>query len=122
MLQTQTAVEKLDDGLYELERAVQGEIEKREKAEYEELERIRKENEASGKQGEGNGHEVKEPAPKPVTVSKPKPVVEVAVSSVFNKVSDSVYLESEADIASFIEALKDELSTVIKQEKRVRIR
>ncbi len=122
MLQTQTAVEKLDDGLYELERAVQAEIERREKAERDELERKRKEDEENNKSGGNSEREVREPAPKPAPVSKPKPVVEVMVSSVFNKVSDSVYLESEADITAFIDALKDELSAAIAQEKRVRIR
>ena len=120
MLQTQTAVEKLDDGLYELERAVQLEIERREKDERDELERKRKEDEANGKSGDEG--EVRENTPKPAPVSKPKPVVEVMVSSVFNKVSESVYLETEADIAAFIDALKDELSAAIAQEKRVRIR
>ncbi|MCK5893414.1 MAG: hypothetical protein KAG53_03155 [Endozoicomonadaceae bacterium] len=79
MLQTQTAAEKLDDGLHDLEQAVQ-------------------------------------------PVSKPKPVVEVAVSSVFNKVSDSVYLESETEINNFVEALKADLLAEVRVGKRVRVR
>ncbi|MNH14984.1 hypothetical protein D3C79_745890 [compost metagenome] len=60
------------------------------------------------------------PTPKPVT--PPKPVVEVAATSVFNKLGNGLYLESQNDIERFIEALRVELEVAIKQDTRVRIR
>ena len=114
MLQTQTAVEKLDDGLYELERAVQAEIEKREKAEREETARKQDEPE----------HQIKEPklATQPAPVTKPKPVVELTVSQVFSQMSNSVYVESEAEINQFVDTLKSELLAEVRAGKRVRVR
>lgn len=115
MLQTETAGERLDDGLYELERAVQAEIERR--AEEEPSAKAKQDGSSSTDTGEPNQEKPAEPP-----VVKPKPVVEVAVTSVFNKVSDSVYLESESDIDKFIEALQLELKAAIDSDKRVRIR
>jgi hypothetical protein len=117
MLQTQTAVERLDDGLFELERAVQAEAER-----LEHEERIKAQEEAEkGVAG------IREPQPaspvsKPKSVVKPKPVVEVTATSVFNKVSSGIYLETQGDIDSFVKALKEELEVAVKQNKRVRIR
>lgn len=113
MLQKETAGERLDDGLYELERAIQAEAERHQ----------REEDEARRKREKDNGSDVTPvPDPAPVVVIKPKPPVDVVVASVFNKVSDSVYLESQTDVDTFINALKQELEAAINQEKRVRIR
>jgi hypothetical protein len=113
MLQTETAVERLDDGLYELERAVQAELERRE------LEQQAKNATDTAKDNPPEKDDQVQPQ---APVFKPKPVAEVVVSSVFNKVSDSVYLESESDIDRFVDALKSELKDAISNDKRVRIR
>ena len=73
------------------------------------------------------GNEEKEarpPAPAPAAkpAAPPKPVIDVAATSVFNKLGNGVYLESQRDIERFIDALKAELEAAIKQDKRVRIR
>lgn len=113
MLQTETAVERLDDGLYELERAVQAELERREREQQ-----AKNTTDTTKDSPPEKDDQVQPQAP----VVKPKPVAEVVVSSVFNKVSDSVYLESESDIDRFVDALKSELKDAISNDKRVRIR
>lgn len=116
MLQTETARERFDDGLYELERAVQTEIERRAKSEQASQQT---------KQAESTGSGTVTPTPEinPVPpVAKPKPVVEVNVSSVYNKTCVGVYLETEESIDLFIEALKTELKSIVRDEKRVRIK
>ena len=55
-------------------------------------------------------------------VAPPKPVVEIAATSVFNKLGNGVYLESQSDVERFVEALKAELVAAIQQENRIRIR
>ena len=118
LLQTQTADERLHDGVFDLERAIQAEAERQQKLQQEQAKAAQAANAASG---------VKEdrapsltPTPKPV--APPKPVVEVAATSVFNKLGNGLYLESQGDIDRFIDALKAELETAIKQDKRIRIR
>lgn len=112
LLQTQTADERLQDGVLELEHAIQAEAERQQKLQQEQA------NAVTG---------VKEdrtptltPGSKPVTSLKP--VVEVAATGVFNKLGSGVYLESQGDIDRFIEAFKAELEVAIKQNKRVRVR
>ena len=119
MLQTQTAEEKLDDGLEELQKAVQAEMESRAK-----LAQAAQASPSTQTTGSATGHGIAdEPAAKPVTpIIKPKPIIEVATATVFRKVSDSVYLESEQAVTTFIEALKAELLTEVRDGKRVRIR
>lgn len=115
MLQTETATERFDDGLYELERAVQAEIEHRDQAEKA----------ASAEQEDASSTETGEPEEKKQAgppVSKPKPVVAVNVSSIYNKACEGAYLETEESIDRFVDALKAELKSIISTEKRVRIR
>ena len=118
LLQTQTADERLHDGVFELERSIQAEAERQQKIQQEQVKAAQAANAASG---------VKEdrapsltPAPKPV--APPKPVVEVAATSVFNKLGNGLYLENHSDIERFINALKAELESAIQQDKRIRIR
>ena len=118
LLQTQTSDERLNDGVFDLERAIQAEAERQQKLQQEQAKAAQAANSASG---------VKEdrapsltPTPKPV--APPKPVVEVAATSVFNKLGNGLYLESQSDIERFIDALKAELESAIKQDKRIRIR
>jgi len=113
MLQTETAEERLADSMYELERVIQQSIE--------EADRKRKIEEQSKNYGEGGQADDLDKTPSPPP-KPPKPVVEITASSVFNKVSQSVYLESEADIERFIDALKTELEQAVNNDKRVRIR
>jgi len=115
LLQAETARERFDDGLYELERAVQAEIERRAKAEQA----------AKAKQDDSSSTDTFTPVPEKQPeppVAKPKPVVEVNVSSVYNKACEGVYLETEESIDKFVEALKAELKSIVRNEKRVRIR
>ena len=111
MLQTQTINERFDDALYELERVVHEELEKRKKQEKQKQENTNNDGET----------ETNVTTEIPMVV-KPKPIVEVDTASTFNKVSKNVYLESEEDIEQFVRALKDELIELIKNDKRVRIR
>jgi hypothetical protein len=118
MLQAQTAGERLDDGLFELERAIQAEAERQHKLAQE----LAKAADAANQ--DSRDEEERPIAPPPVAkpVVTPKPVVEVAATSVFNKLGNGIYLETQRDIESFIDALKAELEGVIKQDKRIRIR
>lgn len=115
MLQKETATERFDDGLYELEGAVQAEIERR--AKVEQTAKAKQ----SGSSEAGTGRPEQNTTPGPL-VAKPKPVVEVNVSSVYNKTCQGVYLETEASIDEFVEALRAELKSIVQHEKRVRIR
>ena len=114
MLQTQTVIERFDDGLYELERAVQAEVERREKEQQ-----AKAEQEGATGTEAGNPDQEKQPEPQ---VAKPKLVVELDVATVYNKNCEGVYLESEEAIDQFVDALKAELKTLVRNDKRVRIR
>lgn len=118
MLQTQTADERLHDGVFELERAIQAEAERQQKIQQEHAKAAQAANSANGVK------EDRAPALVPVSkpVAPPKPVVEVVATSVFNKLGNGLYLESQNDIDRFIEALKGELESAIQQDKRIRIR
>jgi len=120
MLQTQTADERLHDGVFDLERAIQAEAERQQKLqqEQEQAKTAEAANSANGFK-EGRAPALV-PTPKPVAT--PKAVVEVAVTSVFSKLGNGLYLESQNDIDRFIDALKAELESVVKQDKRIRIR
>lgn len=113
MLQTEIAGERLDDSMYELGRDIEQSIE--------EQNHRQKEAELAAKAMGKNAGE-SQPSKPVQPVVPPKPVVEVTASSVFNKVSRSVYLESQSDIDQFVEALKQELQDAVASNKRVRIR
>lgn len=121
MLYSQTAVERFDDALYELEQEVQAEIQRQKAVE---LARIQAESQA--KTATTDSPSSSEPVvvpPKPtVAVEPPKPVVEVDVSNLYSKTSSSVYLETEESVDQFVEALKAELKKIVSDKKRVRIR
>ena len=115
MLQTETATERFDDGLYELERAVQAEIDRRAKAEEV----------AKTEPDDTSGTDTTPPMPAAQPerpVAKPKPVVEVNVSSVYNKTCEGAYMETQESIDQFVEALRAELQAIIQAEKRARLR
>ncbi len=118
MLQTQTADERLNDGVFDLERAIQAEVERLQKLQEEQAKAAQVANTANGVK------EDRAPALVPTSkpVAPPKPVVEVAATSVFNKLGNGLYLESQSDIDHFIDALKVELESAVKQNKRVRVR
>lgn len=116
MLQSQTAEERLQDGVFELERAIQVEAEHQQRL---------KDEQARANQIATNGTYSKDADAAPVSsksVACPKPVVEVAAASIFNKLGNGIYLESQSDVERFIEAMRIELETAIRQEKRIRIR
>jgi hypothetical protein len=110
MLQTQTAQDKLDDSLFELERAIQAEAEKQAKA--------KKDLQQDADSDISNPSE--DIAPKPVPM--PRPVVEVSASKIFGKLASGIYLEKQEDVDQFVNALQDELQTAIAAGKRVRLK
>jgi len=118
LLQTETARDRLDEALYDLEVAIQAEIERQER------EAAAREDAAPATPPKDINDEAPvfvPPAPqKPV--ARPRPIVEVSATSVFNKVSSGIYLESSEDIDRFVEALREELQSAVEQDKRVRLR
>ena len=110
MLQTQTAQDKLDDSLFELEREIQAEAEKQAKA--------KKDLQQDADSDISNPSE--DIAPKPVPM--PRPVVEVSASKIFGKLASGIYLEKQEDVDQFVNALQDELQTAIAAGKRVRLK
>lgn len=122
MLQTQTAVERFDEALYDLESAVQAEIQRQAKAAQ-----LAQSKAASGSNTKSMASPVvsaanASPAQPTGTVVPPKPVVEVDVASIYNKTSSSVYLETEESVDNFVAALQAELKKIVSDKKRVRIR
>lgn len=110
MLQTQQAEERLEEGLLELETAIQDEAARQAKL----------------KAAAAAAKTAKEDAPpdpvqtRPVVV--PKPVIEVSAAQIYSQSGKGIYLESVADIDSFITALEAELKKAVIANKRIRIR
>jgi len=119
LLQTETAKDRLDEALYELETAIQAEAERQEREAAAALKAAEAASTATGVSDDAPAF-VPKVVKKPV--ARPKPVVEVSATSVFNKVSSGIYLESDSDIERFVEALREELQSAVKQDKRVRLR
>lgn len=122
MLQTQTAVERFDEALYELESEVQAEIQRQAKA----AQLAQSKAESVTNTAITSSPATSTPAVSPVqpatAVVPPKPVVEVDVASIYSKTSSSVYLETEESVDQFVDALKAELKKIVGDRKRVRIR
>lgn len=122
MLQTQTAVERFDEALYELESEVQAEIQRQAKA----AQLAQSKAESVTNTATTSSPVTSTPAASPVqpatAVVPPKPVVEVDVASIYSKTSSSVYLETEESVDQFVDALKAELKKIVSDKKRVRIR
>ncbi|ENX13472.1 hypothetical protein F894_01681 [Acinetobacter sp. CIP 51.11] len=122
MLQTQTAVERFDEALYELESEVQAEIQRQAKA----AQLAQSKAESVTNTATTSSPATSTPAASPVqpvtAVVPPKPVVEVDVASIYSKTSSSVYLETEESVDQFVDALKAELKKIVSDKKRVRIR
>lgn len=112
MLQTQTAQEKLDESLEELERAIQAEAEEQPNAPH-----VGRE-----KPDESENTHSSDDTAEPVRPPKPMPVVEVSAGDVFSKVNGGIYLETEEDADRFAEALKEELKNALAGGKRVRLK
>lgn len=120
MLQQKTADERLEDSLYELERAL------------EQAARESAKKEDAAKEGQpGAGGRIEEPqpqpgggepAPAPAPIPKPRPTVVVDTGNVLSKVHSGAYLETREDIDRFVSALKQELETAIDAKNRVRLR
>lgn len=118
LLQTETARDRLDEALYELETAIQAEAERQER----ETEALEDTATASTTEAINDEAPMFPPQVTKKPVARPKPIVEVSASSVFNRVSTGIYLESTEDIDRFVEALREELQSAVQQEKRVRLR
>ena len=105
-LESQTAEERLQDGIFELERAIQAEVDRQQK--------LQQQAEKAAQQTAQGSNQVKEertPPPVPVKpVAPPKPVVEIAATSVFNKLGNGVYWLSDQMRQLFV-AHKERLKT-----------
>jgi len=112
MLQTQTAQDKLDDSLLELERAIRAEAEKQAKAQRD----------AQEDAGTYTNKPSQDAPSKPAPVVMPKPVVDVSAAKVFSKLASGIYLEKQEDVDQFVAALKEELQQAIKEGRRVRLK
>ena len=110
MLQTKTAVDRFDEGLYELEQAIQESTKSASTPENEDRSNDKK---VTPQSTEGKPVEAR---------TQVKEVVQVDVSNVYNKVCEGVYLENEEDIEKFIDALRDELKNAVSNFNKVRIR
>ena len=113
MLQSQTADEQLDDGLHELNKAIEQEEADRKAA----TKQVETEGAKPSPQGES---EPSKPEPKPLF--KSKPIKEVSVSQVFDSVLSGAYIETTEQADAFLEELKVKLETAVKDGARVRIR
>lgn len=113
MLQTQTADERLDDGLHALNRAVEEEQAKRQAAAKPTTP------EATAGEQDTSGESSK---PEPAPLVKPKPIQDVSVSQVFNSVLSGAYIETPEQAERFISELKQKLDSAVKEGARVRIR
>lgn len=122
MLQTQTAVERFDEALYELEREVQAEIQRQAKAAQLAQSKAESVSSNSTTSSPAKVSAATIPIQPAITVVPPKPVVEVDVASIYSKTSNSVYLETEESVEQFIKALEVELKKIVSDKKRVRIR
>jgi len=112
MLQTQTAGEKFDHSLDELNSAIEQAAKQRSALELQSREKEAKETGAPP-----TSEVIKE---KPLVIIKP--IEEVSVVSVFDKVSPGGYIETPEQMAKFIEALKQRLESAVNEGSRVRIR
>jgi hypothetical protein len=112
MLQTQTAQDKLDDSLYELERAIQAEAEKQAKDRRD----------AEDDAGVYTNQPSEDAALKPAPIATPKPVIEVSAAKVFGKLASGIYLETQEDVDQFVRSLQQELESVVSAGKRVRLK
>ncbi|GAA5443983.1 hypothetical protein Misp06_02163 [Microbulbifer sp. NBRC 101763] len=130
MLQQQTAEERLEDSLYELERQLAAKVRLEQDAIAKEAAKEGAK-EAAKKSAPAAGGKTKEPAPpsggvQPVPASAAaaglNPAVVINTSSVLSKVHSGAYLESREDIDRFLTALREELETAIEGKKRIRLR
>lgn len=112
MLQTQTAQDKLDDSLLELERAMRAEAEKQAKAQRD----------AQEDAGTYTHKPAQDATANPAPVAMPKPVVDVSAAKVFSKLGSGIYLEKQEDVDQFVAALEEELQQAIKDGRRVRLK
>lgn len=122
MLQTQTAVERFDEALYELESEVQAEIQRQAKAAQLAQSKAESVNNTATTSSPVRSTPAASPVQPVTAVVPPKPVVEVDVASIYSKTSSSVYLETEESVDQFVDALKAELKKIVSDKKRVRIR
>ena len=109
MLQTQTAVERFDEALYELEREVQTEIQRQAKSGTTGSEQSRECNQHCNHHQPSYINTCCESGTACDSRSATETVVEVDVASIYSKTSSSVYLETEESVDQFVDALKAEL-------------
>jgi hypothetical protein len=119
MLQTDTATERFDDAVDQLELAIQNELARVARAEQAARDAALAANRTPPS---APSAEVAPPKAQPPVVAKPKPVVEVNVAEIYSKTCQGLYLDSDAAVEQFVDALKAELQRLVDQQHRVRIR
>ena len=119
MLQTDTATERFDDAVDQLELAIQNELARVARAEQTARDAALAANRTPPA---APSAELAPPKAQPPVVAKPKPVVEVNVAEIYSKTCQGLYLDSDAAVEQFVDALKAELQRLVDQQHRVRIR
>ena len=104
MTHSVTAMERFDESFDALNLAIKAEIESQKKPP------------AAPQPGDTT------PRPAPLTVAEPKPVSVVEVTALLSQCGSGAFLEEEADVENFIDALKKRLLTDVRNGKRVRLR
>jgi hypothetical protein len=115
MLQTETAAERFDDGLYQLERAIQVERDRQEK---EKKPDPINPNATSSTSNTNNSTAVKTKA----VIAEPKPITEINASNLLSKAALGAFIEKEEEVEKYIELMRNELMVAVKMGKRVRVR
>ncbi len=106
MLQTKTAVEQLDEALLLLEHEV-----------LEEAKRQAQKRPSKPADSTSN-----QPAVIAEPPFKPKTVAEVHAATLVTQLRGGIFLESQEDVDAYLQALRSELESLLKQDKRIRIR
>ena len=106
MLQTKTAAEQLDEALLLLEHEV-----------LEETRRQAQKLSVMPVDGTSN-----KPAVIAEPVIKPKAVAEVHAATLVAQLQGGIFLENQDDVDTYLRALRNELESLLKQDKRIRIR
>lgn len=124
MLQRDTANEREQESLDQLQREQQAEAERQRTATKAASNTTSKDADARPMSGAGSpetqkpANEVRERSP----VAAPKPVADVTVSQVLSRTHEGVYLESQQEVDDFLDALKRELDDAIQANKRIHLR
>lgn len=119
MLQAETLDAKFDEAVDQLELVMQTEQERIARAEQAAFDAAQA---AAAAELSGQTTVVVPPKVQPPVVTKTKPVVEVNAAEIYSKTCQGLYLDSDAAVEQFVDALKAELQRLVGNQNRVRIR